>query len=264
MSQWVSLIVGYLTYFGTIILAFVTVSQNSVISDLTKKQYELQKLSLTVDRRPLLSITNFSLFQQDTEKGAFVGFYIPLTEELLENQDPLSKNKIYVGEVDYSLFDFFHNCDYPGQIRFRIGITNRSKDLIHKLTYNTYFSYRDNNNKNSALPIKQVLDIVEPGVNLGIDGVTIAKSNDFESCSYHFHISFSNDYGRNFFDKIGVFFSRHADTGKLRVVVQHNMKDETYQTHCEPLKDYEMRMNGLLDLKGPNYKEYIEHIHISV
>ncbi len=261
VSQWVSLTVGYLTYFGTIILAFVTVSQNSVISDLTKKQYDLQKLSLTADRRPLLSITDFYLSQQNSENGIFVGSYIPLTEESFENPDSISKKKHYYSEVDYSLFDFFNNCDYPGQIRFQVGVTNRSNAIIHNLSYNTVFPYFDNKNRNAVLPVKRVLDIVEPGVSLSMNGVAIAKSNDFESCSYSFDITFSNDYNRVFSDTIYVFFGHNANTKKLRIIVQHEMKDKQYRTHIEPLEDHEMYMNGILDLKTTNYKDFIDHIH---
>lgn len=219
-SEWLTLIVGFLSYYGTIILAYVTVSQNAIISELTQKQLELQEKDLSSGNRPWFSISTFRVFKQLGKSFPYIQCCsFDAKDSLGAINGDFDIISTYRFKAPKSEFNFYDNTDNPGQIRFSISIVNRSKYNIIDLSYNSYKNdHRGNDSSiHQITPCTCKVHCLEPGLSLNMNGFQYLENELCISFKYYILIHYYNEFGKEFNDKISILV--YEDPSKDDVVV---------------------------------------------
>lgn len=219
-SEWLTLIVGFLSYYGTIILAYVTVSQNAIISELTQKQLELQEKDLNSGNRPWFSVSTFRVFQQLGKSFPYVECCsFDAKDSLGVTHENFDANSMYRFKVQKDELKFNDNTDNPGQIRFTISIVNRSKYNIIDLSYNSYKNdHRGNDSSiHHITPCTCKVHCIEPGFHINMKGFQYLKNKEYINFKYYIQIHYYNEFGKEFRDK--VLLSVYEDPSKANRVV---------------------------------------------
>ena len=236
--QWLSLFIGYLTYYGTVILAYVTVHQNTVISQLTKYQLQLHEKELNADNRPWISILSLNIYTRENPKSVYY-CCCKFTPEKSQVLIPSSGNHIYRFKADKNLI--IHETPFPTQIRFSIDIENRSKTNIIDLNYNSY-TYAQHNS-DMILPCRYIADCIEPGMSLEMKGYQNLTQADAISTSYSFIIIYYNEYRKEYKEEITLLIYEDKQTSDLVFDLYHDKL--TANLKCIEPDDLSLSINHL-------------------
>ena len=219
-EMWLSLIAGYLTYYGTIVLAMVTVMQNRTISEISKKQMLLQEKSLNESNRPYFRIFGYYLHIQIGKNTPYYGSFKPIPNEQMRYRG-FSKYEVYRIETDRELSEWVDNTETnnPGIIPFQLSIRNVSDSTIYELQFNTYEFGIDTGDDFKISPCRKVIEKLEPDSVEQLEG--FIDINGKKSQWYHYDISFKNSFEKEFHEDLTVFFLTDNNTKKLILEIDH-------------------------------------------
>ena len=244
-EMWLSLLAGYLTYYGTIVLAMVTVMQNRTISEISKKQMLLQEKSLNESNRPYFRIFGYYLHMQLGKNAPYCGAFNPIPEEQRRHYG-CSIYEAYHIKTNRELSEWLDNTetDNPGIVPFKLAICNVSNSTIYELRFNSYDYSHDGGEGKTIFSCKKIIEILEPGCDEILEGCidTNAKMGEW----YSFDISFKNSFEKAFHERISVFLLTDKNTNKLILDIDHRRSNalntkvyESNQKEEEPLRIYE-------------------------
>ena len=236
--QWLSLFIGYLTYYGTVILAYVTVHQNTVISQLTEYQLQLHEKELNADNRPWISFLSLNIYTRENPKSVYY-CCCKFTPEKSQVLIPSSGNHIYRFKADKNLI--IHETQIPTQIRFSIDIKNGSKTNIIDFKYNSYTYAQDNSDK--ILPCRFIADCIEPGMSLEMKGYQNLTETGTIDTSYSFIIDYYNEYKKEYKDNITLLIYEDKQTSNLVFDLYHD--ELTAHLKCIEPDDLSLSVNHL-------------------
>ena len=212
-SDTIPIATGLLTYYGTALLALITIYQNTIIGKLQKKQARIEQIKLYEDRKPKLIIKNCTLKGANYDVNSAY-CTLNINNDEISDPPPIFENSNGIFTIKYDI-NKSNNLLYYLEICLQVKDADVDKIIVKNMFQNNQnikfkWKYKRDKDAIKYIPIDEIEGVgnfksyIQRGLSVDSEFKCYYIILDNANVKYHISISLQNNYGNKYIQNLEI------------------------------------------------------------